>query len=75
MDVDIDTDVFSMSKKDREISFIVSRNYLLKIINSTSNNDPEVVLNAILTQTIKDAEQTEHYEVCYILNEIKKLKN
>lgn len=76
-DFEIPEDYLSMNKFEREAICLVLISHLLTLIEKEIHPmySRMEIMNTLLTHTITLHEQQEMYEVCQVLNDVKKLVN
>lgn len=76
-DFEIPEDYLSMNKFEREAICLVLISHLLTLIDKEIHPmfNRMDIMNTLLTHTITLHEQKEMYEVCQVLNDVKKLVN
>lgn len=77
IEFEVPMDIFLLSDEEKHIAFNYTKNLLVELVNKQlpMNKDRLGVLKEIISTSINISEQNEEYEVCYVLNEIKKLLN
>jgi hypothetical protein len=77
IEFEVPVDIFSLTDIEKNIAFNYTKNLLVDLVNKQlpMNKDRLGVLKEIIETSISISEQNEEYEVCYVLNEIKKLLN